>query len=258
VWGLSRDTVGHGISKVMRDPPSELSSNIELDAFAQQFLSLRAWMQSMEALPFGHEFFVPERFLVQALGLNGQPVGQRFFIPAGQVDMSRWPHRFIPQLPVNAPTRKHGQVHILQVHRKPDLMKFYSYTMSTHLEEIRCRGIWHIVVGWQLYVHTAVSSESLAESVGSFLAVTRRHNITGNMAMNNLVWSSQLRAVGCKGLGGEQGLMAHALNIHFQCKGPEGWHFSTKRMQKKRLSQNCRTSFVCCLSLHGSADISLI
>jgi len=212
----------------------------------------------MEALPFGHEFFVPERFLAQALGLNGQPVGQRFFIPAGQVDMSRWPHRFIPQLPVNAPTRKHGQVHILQVHRKPDLMKFYSYTMSTHLEEIRCRGIWHIVVGWQLYVHTAVSSESLAESVGSFLAVTRRHNITGNMAMKNLVWSSQLRAVGCKGFGGEQGLMAHALNIHFQCKGPEGWHFSTKQMQKKRLLQDCRTSFVCCLSLHGLADISLI
>jgi hypothetical protein len=38
--------------------------------------------------------------------------------------MSRRPHRYIPQLPVNAPTRKHGQVHILQVHRKPDLMKF--------------------------------------------------------------------------------------------------------------------------------------
>ena len=72
-------------------PPPELFSNIELDAFAQQFLSLRTWMQGIEAVAFGHEFFVPERFLVQALGLDGQPVGQRFFIPAGQVDVSRWP-----------------------------------------------------------------------------------------------------------------------------------------------------------------------
>jgi hypothetical protein len=36
VWGLSRETVGHVISKVMRDPSSEFFSNIELDAFAQQ------------------------------------------------------------------------------------------------------------------------------------------------------------------------------------------------------------------------------
>ena len=236
VWGLSTDTVGHDIFKVMRDPPAELFSKIELDTFAQQFLSLRAWMQGLETAVFGHEFFVPERFLVQALGLDGKPVGQPFFIPAGQVDVSRWPHRYIPQLPVKASTRKHGQVHILQVHRKPDLMKFYAFAMSTHIDEIRCRGIWHIVVGWHLYVHIVVSSESLAESVGSFLAVTRRHNITGNMAMKHIVWSSQLRAVGCKGFGGEQGLMAHALNIHFQCTGPEGWHFSAKRMQKKKVA----------------------
>lgn len=79
-----------------------------------------------------------------------------------------------------------------------------------------------------------MSSESLAESVASFLAVTRRHNITGNMAMKHLVWSSQLRALGCKGFGGGDGLLAHALNIHFQCEGPDGWHFKTKRKQTQK------------------------
>ena len=177
---------------------------------------------------------MPQSFLVRALGLSGKPVGQPFFIPANQVDASRWPHRYIPALPVNASTRKHGAVQILEVQRKPYIMKFYYYTMATSLDEIRCLGIWHIVVGWQFYVHTAVSSDSLAESVASFLAVTRRHNINGNLAMQSLVWSSLLRAVGCTGFGGEEGVMAHALNIHFQCQGPDGWHFIAKRVWKDK------------------------
>ena len=82
------------------------------------------------------------------------------------------------------------------------------------------------------FVHTAVASESLAESVASFLQVARRHNSNGKLAMRHLVWSSQLRAVGCRGFGGEEGLMAQALNIHFQCEGPEGWHFTTTTRSK--------------------------
>jgi hypothetical protein len=50
--------------------------------------------------------------------------------------------------------------------------------------------------------------------------------------MKNLVWSSQLRAVGLQGFGGEEGVMAYALNTHFQCRGPEGWHVVAKRATK--------------------------
>ena len=84
-----------------------------------------------------------------------------------------------------------------------------------------------------------MSSESLAEAVGSFLEVTRRHNTNGVMDMKHLVWSAQLRAHGLKGFGGEEGLMAYALNTHFQSTGPEGWHFVAKKVKenKRRAAQ---------------------
>ena len=112
-------------------------------------------------------------------------------------------------------------------------MRLYQHIMTTELAEIRCRDVWHIVMAWHFYVHTSVSSESLAEAVGSYLAVTRRRNINGILSMKHLVWSSKLRAFGLKGFGGEDGIMAYALNTHFQCSGPEGWHFVAKRAQQK-------------------------
>ena len=62
--------------------------------------------------------------------------------------------------------------------------------------------------GMAFFVHTSVSSESLAEAVGSYLAVTRRHNINGKVSMKHLVWSSKLRAIDLTGFGGEDGVMA--------------------------------------------------
>ena len=108
--------------------------------------------------------------------------------------------------------------------------------MITELAEIRCRYMWYIVMAWHFYVHTSVSSESLAEAVGSYLAVTRRRNINGALSTKHLVWSSKLRAFGLKGFGGEDGIMAYALNTHFQCSGPDGWHFTARRAKQKTLT----------------------
>ena len=109
-------------------------------------------------------------------------------------------------------------------------------------------GIWNIVVGWHFYVQNALSSESLAEAVGSNLEVTRRHNINGKMSMKSLVWSSQLRAIGLKGFGGEEGVMAYALNRHFGCKGPEGWHVVAKRVKANKSSATRLQRELCLLS----------
>ena len=92
--------------------------------------------------------------------------------------------------------------------------------MSTALAEIRARDVWHIVMIRHFYVHTSVSSESLAEAAGSYFAVTRRRSINGILSMKHIVWSSKLRALGLKGFGGEDGIMAYALNTHFQYPGP--------------------------------------
>ena len=54
--------------------------------------------------------------------------------------------------------------------------------------------------------------------------------------IEHIVWSSKLRALGLKGLGGEDGIMAYALNTHFQCSGPEGWHFHAKNAKQKTMT----------------------
>ena len=172
----------------MRNPPDEAFAECSFESLSEQCSRMRSWLQSLEgSTPFGHEFYTTTSFVVRALGLDGEPTGAPFSMGADQVDMSRWPYRFAPTLPTMAPTKKYGLVQIVQLHREPDTLRFYAYTQSTSLAEIRCRDIWNTVVGWQVYVHLAVSSESLAEAVGSFLAVTRRHNINGNLSMKNLL-----------------------------------------------------------------------
>ena len=94
-------------------------------------------------------------------------------------------------------------------------------------------------VCFQYHVEMAISSEALAEAVGSFLAVTRRHNTNGGMSVKRLVWSAQLRAHGLNGFGGEEGIMAYALNTHFQCKGLEDWHFVSKRVKEMTEKKKC-------------------
>ena len=50
------------------------------------------------------------------------------------------------------------------------------------------------------------------------------------------MWSSKLRALGLKGFGGEDGIMAYALNTHFQYSGPEGWHFHAKHAKQNTVT----------------------
>ena len=45
------------------------------------------------------------------------------------------------------------------------------------------------------------------------------------MGTQSIVDFAISRVVGLRGVGGEEGILATALNMHFRCKGPEGWHF---------------------------------
>ena len=36
---------------------------------------------------------------------------------------------------------------------------------------------------------------------------------------------------GLHGVGGEEGFLATALNVHFKCRGPEHWHFCRERVR---------------------------
>ena len=109
--------------------------------------------------------------------------------------------------------------------------------MSTPLQEIRCRCIWHIVWIFHVHVHASVASESLAEVVASFLPVVKRRNLKHKMSTKKLVWATQLKSIGLQGMGGEEGILSMALNIHFSCKDPSGWHICSKN-SKISVSEN--------------------
>ena len=49
------------------------------------------------------------------------------------------------------------------------------------------------------------------------------------MPASYVVSSAMVRMAGIRGLGGEDGVLATSLNMHFASSGPEGWHFQTRR-----------------------------
>ena len=107
--------------------------------------------------------------------------------------------------------------------------RFYSYCQSTSLQEVRARRVWHFTVAYQLFTHASVTSQSLAESVGSFLQILNRRDVNDRRPTKTLVWATQLKSIGLKGMGNEDGILSMALNLHFDTTGPEGWHFQAKR-----------------------------
>ena len=129
-------------------------------------------------------------------------------------------------------TKKFGRCILASVKRKPDMNRFYSFCMSTSLEEIRCRRLWHVALAFHLYVHASTSSESLAESIASFLQTLKRRNLNEKLSTKSLVWAAQLKSLGLKGMGDEEGILSMALNEHFSCKDPSGWHFVAPRSRK--------------------------
>ena len=63
-------------------------------------------------------------------------------------------------------------------------------------------------------MHASLASERLAEVVASFLQTVKRRSLNQKMSTSKLVWATQLQLIGLQGMGGEDGLLIVALNIH--------------------------------------------
>ena len=95
-------------------PPEELFVGISVDKLWLQFSRLRSWLQSLERAPYGHEFYEPKSCVVKTVNTTDH---RPFRVSADKIDTSRWPCRYIPQLPTLASTPRHGQVEFLQVEK---------------------------------------------------------------------------------------------------------------------------------------------
>ncbi len=59
----------------------------------------------------------------------------------------------------------------------------------------------------------------------------RKANTHGEIG--RFIWGARLRMDGLQGLGGEEAVLASALNVHFACSDPKGWHFAPQQGQKR-------------------------
>lgn len=224
-WGLPNDgnTIYHKTQPGTSLPP-EIYQSIDLASFCAQYARLRFWLNSLENAPWGHEFYELHSCTVKAVSS-----AHEFTVSLREIhDASQWPPRFFPKSGTHVHVRKHGRCIFMRANRSPDLMRFYKHVLSAPISEIRSRTIWHIAFAWHFYVHVSTSSESLAECVGSFLQTLRRQNVTCQLSTKRIAWATQLKAAGLRGLGGEEGILSMALNVHFNSQDPSGWHFQSK------------------------------
>ena len=222
--------------KVMKcAPPPEVHKPFTFEEFGAEYNRFRAWLQSVEQHPAGHEFFKVSLLRVRHLTTNNM-----FDVHLSEVNgASLWQPRWVPKLGSHLSTKRHGTCELIGIVKTPDMNRFYSYCQSTSLQEVRARRVWHFAVAYQLFTHASVTSQSLAECVGSFLQILKRRDVNDRRAIKTLVWATQLKSIGLKGMGNEEGILSMALNLYFDAKGPEGWHFQAKRSVRSVFDDRC-------------------
>ena len=224
VWGLSKETWNYA---VMRDPPEELFHTPTFEMFHAQYQDFLSWVGTFSELPFGYEFFTIRSYTVQRRSPEGECLGKPFVVPREDLEEAcRW-QRYTPKRGTRVTSKRYGHCIFLSVEREPDFAKVYAYVQSRPREEICARKLWNIVVGYQFTTHVSVTTESLAETVGSYLQAIQSKTCHKQFAHAPLAYRAMLKAVGVHGLGGEEHLMDAALSRHFQSRDPARWKFTT-------------------------------
>ena len=223
IWGLPPGSIS---TTVIKDPPAEVFLPCSTVHFIEEYRHFREWVYGLRRLPFAGEFFKVSGYKVK----KAEYEDSRAWIatPADIREAGRWQH-FIPRAGTIAHSRRYGQCVIVGVVSDANMTKVYKYIMSTPLHEIRSLGLWRVVASFHRCVHLSRPSESLAETVGSILRFMEQKWNNHPMGVQYIANAAVARMAGLRGLGGEEGILATALNIHFRSRGPEGWHFRQRR-----------------------------
>ena len=223
LWGLASGSIPRD---VIKDPPKEVYAECTRACFLDQYRKFREWVYGFRRLPYAGEFFKVDRYKVQKVDEQGIAHGLPWIASVAYIrEAGHWQHH-IPRPGTRAHSKQHWKCIIIEALSKPILTKVYKYILSTPLAEVRSLGIWNIVVAFHRCVHIGRPSESLAETVGSILnRMEAQWSGSHPMGTHFIVNAAMARIAGLRGVGGEEGVLTTALNMHFRCNGPEGWHF---------------------------------
>ena len=164
--------------------------------------------------------------MVQKINLEGEYVEKPFFTPKADIkEAGQW-QQWVPPRGMQCHSDIAGKCVVLSPKRAPNMSKLYAYVMTTPIIEVRSVGVWNVLVAWHRCVHMGSATESLAECAGSVLHhMEMKWKGCHPHHVRHLIWAAHLCMVGLRGTGGEEGILATALNIHFKKFGPEHWHF---------------------------------
>ena len=103
------------------------------------------------------------------------------------------------------------------------------YVMATGIMEIQTLKIWHVVRAYHRCALLSVPSESIAETVGFVLRDAATKAAGHPKSVDVFVRAAHIRLVGLLCHGGEEGVLSDALNLYFNARSPEKWHFKTSK-----------------------------
>ena len=225
-WGLTPGSIPAGVHK---SPPIEIYKPCTWPEFYAQYTQFREWVRGFLRYPYAGEFFHIEGYMVQKVDVQGKLLGKPFFTPKGDIrEAGQW-QQWVPPRGMLAHSNIAGKCMIVSHKRSTNMSKLYAYVMTTPIAEVRCVGVWNVIVAWHRGVHMGRASESLAECAGSVLRhMEMKWKGCHPRNVRQLIWAANFRMAGLRGVGGEEGFLATALNVHFQNFGPEHWHFRTR------------------------------
>ena len=122
---------------------------------------------------------------------------------------------FLPRIGSIVHSKMHGKCKVEAVQRRVSSTKLLRYIMATPYLEISCLKIHRVVHAYLRCTVLALPSESLAECVGSILADAAQKATGKPKEVSAFIQATVIRLAGLRGHGGEEGILADALNTHF-------------------------------------------
>ena len=131
-------------------------------------------------------------------------------------------------------SRKHGDLQVVARIRKHMDHKMHGLLMGLNYEQVS--HLWHILRMYHRVMMWSMSSEAIAEHVGSLIRyIEKKHGAGGALDVPALVRATRLRAAGVRGDTSDGPLIMRAMSLHFRRQG--GVRFFLARTRSKATSE---------------------
>lgn len=114
--------------------------------------------------------------------------------------------------------------------------KLYKKFMTMEYLRVHESKIWHVLRMYHRLMMAGMSTEALAELVGSLLSIRVRTQNGHHRSLSHTIGSARLRCFGVYGDPGDIGFISRSLDIYFRGKP---WHFGLKDRCRRERQPRC-------------------